>query len=58
MGGGGAKLLGEGVQGKARVGGQGGKAPRKLEGFKHLINKFPKKSKIKILFIHVVFFFY
>ena len=30
---------------------------RKLKGFKHLINKFPKKSKINILFIHVVFFF-
>ena len=40
---GGAKLLGEGSWGAL--------------GFKHLINKFPKKSKIKILFIHVVFFF-
>ena len=37
--------------------GPGGQSPRKLQGFKHLINKFPKKSKIKILFNHVVFFF-
>ena len=62
---GGAKLLGEGsggrlrpqwVQGKALVGGPGGQIPPEALGFKHLINKFPKKSKIKILFIHVVFF--
>ena len=55
---GGAKLLGEGSGGRLRppVGpgqspgrGQGGRAPRKLLGFKHLIKKFPKKSKIKIL---------
>ena len=65
---GGAKLLGEGSGGRLRppVGpgqspGRGAKgtklAPRKLYGFKYLINKFPKKSKIEILFIHVVFFF-
>ena len=60
-----AKLLGEGSEGRLRPpvgpgkspgwGARGGKAPRKLLGFKHLINKFPKKSKINILFIHVVF---
>ena len=63
---GGAKLLGEGSGGRLRlpVGpgqspgrGPGGKAPRKLYGLKYFINKFPKKSKIKILFIHGVFFF-
>ena len=51
---GGAKLLGEGSGGRLRppVGpgqspgrGPGGKAPRKLWGFKHLINKFPNKSR-------------
>ena len=65
---GGAKLLGEGSGGRLRppVGpgqspGRGAKrtklVPRKLYGFKYFINKFPKKSKIEILFIHVVFFF-
>ena len=64
---GGAKLLGEGSGGRLRPpvgpgqspgrGAKGTKPSRKLCGFKHLINKFSKKSKIEILFIHVVFFY-
>ena len=63
---GGAKLLGERSGGRLRPslgpgqspgrGARGAKPPGSSRVFKYLMNKFPKKSKIKMLFIHVVFF--
>ena len=38
------------VQGKALVGGPAGQSPTEALGFKHLINKFPKKRKIFMLY--------